>query len=76
MNGQNPCMALKAPKVQRGISLSVELNEAIRALADTLGKTWNEVAESALSRAFLKEGDLHNRAVSASNSRDEMEFAP
>lgn len=67
-------MALKTagrkPKVQRGLSLTQELNAAILATADKLGKTWNEVAESALNRVFLLPSDLQNQAKSTRSSQD------
>lgn len=63
-----------APKVQRGISLQADLFQAIGNVANTLGQTWNEVAEAALRRAFLHAGDLQNRAVK-SNKTDTDDIA-
>ena len=44
----------KRTKVQRGISISPELHDAIQAEADRRGVRWNDVVESALCYALYK----------------------
>lgn len=67
--------AVRKPKVQRGISISPELSNAIHDIAGKLGKTWNEIAEAALVTAFLP--DLSKRAETMSKSHDDVvEMAP
>lgn len=58
----------RKPKIQRGLSMTQELAAAIQADADKLGKTWNEVAESALNRVFLSPSHLQNTMQNSNNS--------
>lgn len=44
----------KAVKVQRGISLPPSLYAAIQSEAIKSGRSWNDVAEAALARAFAE----------------------
>lgn len=61
----------KKPKVQRGISLTPELNETIGEVADKFGMTWNEAAERALAKAFLSPpSDCRNPADDSRNAHD------
>lgn len=68
MKVQNPCMALKSPKkekkpkVQRGLSMTPELRDAIQKEADKYDTlTWNDIAEQALLKAFLPSSDLSKK---------------
>lgn len=66
-------MALKAkpePKIQRGISLSRELYEAIHAHVEVHGGTWNETVERVLANAFLRSRDSQNRVENSRTSDD------
>lgn len=76
MEVQNPCMALKSdrkpPKVQRGLSLSQELKQAIQREADKYADTnWNDVAEKALAKVFLPSENLHKKTENGTSDTSE-----
>ena len=57
-----PIKSDRKPKVQRGLSMTVELFDAIQSDADRFGLSWNEAAERALNRVFLAPLDLQKKA--------------
>lgn len=71
-----PTKQRRTPKIQRGLSMTPELYEAIRADADKLGKPWNEVAESALARVFLAGRDYANSREKLANTGADLVSLP
>jgi len=62
------CMPLRSrtePKIQRGISVSRELYDAIHAYAEAHGGTWNEAVERVLEEAFLHAQDTRRGAAAS-----------